>query len=204
MEVPGKSKKLKSSKRQVIPSDHSYAFPLTHYPPKQGIPLSQWATEYYSENYTAFTVFSSCFLTCPLTWLTPGTVGRVSVCEGKHSRTLTVFTPEWCPLPPMPIPLPTPSLSEVTLPGANLLVSTVLQWDESPLNPLTFTQARSFTNGSIHPCYLLCFHCSVLLPNASQTITLYPDTQLHCRVNKVVSFFFFSCHQNIRDTITLW
>lgn len=127
---------------------------------------------------------------CPLMWLTPGTVGRVSVCEGKHSRALTVFTPEWCPLPPMPIPLPTPSLSEVTLPGANLLVSTVLQWDESPLNPLTFTQARSFTNDSIHPCYLLCFHRSVLLPNASQAIMLYPDTQLHCRVNKVVSFFF--------------
>lgn len=57
----GKSKKLKGSKRQVIPSDHSCAFPLTHYPPKAGHPPQPASHRIFFENYTAFTAFSSCF-----------------------------------------------------------------------------------------------------------------------------------------------
>ena len=58
-------------------------------------------------------------------------------------------------------------------------VSTVLQWDESPLNPLTFMQTNYFTNSSIHPRYMGCCHHSfsthtqsVLLPNSSPDYNL--------------------------------
>lgn len=189
MEVPGKSKKLKGSERQVIPSDHSCAFPLTHYPPKQGIPLSQRATE-YSSRTTQHSQFSprasSCVLWCGL----PLGCGTCVHVWRKAQQSFNCLHTRMMPSPSYAhsssntftlrgdfawskfISLHCPAVRWISFKSINLYASTLFyKWQHSSL---LFAVLPS-----------LCAR-----PNASQPIMLYPDTQLHCRVNKVVSFFF--------------
>lgn len=78
MNTRGSARLIKETGRlQVIPSDHSCAFPLIHHPVKHSISLCQQATE-YSSRTTQHSQFSPLASMCPLKWLNPVTVKCLS------------------------------------------------------------------------------------------------------------------------------
>lgn len=209
MNTSGNARLIKETERlQVMPSVHSCAFPLIHHPMKHSISLCQQATEYSSRTKEQ-SQFSPHTSMCPLKWLNPVTVKCLSAkwMEAQHSYSCLHIRM----MPSLMLSASyTPSSSNnFSLKGdfagcKFTTVSSILQWDESPLNPLTFMQAHSFTNGSIHPCYLLCFHHSLLthaLSGSCQTPDkLYSysrDTHLYCWANKAGFFLplkYTSCY----------